>query len=135
MRLPTLKDSACDPELHVQLLLQKMRQCQQQVDWDEPEAERAEKEVKTEALKELTEWLGGPMAAAELNDAEFGDAMQKGLMEIVRTNLFRLALLHLHIYIYIYRHLGTFPLAQFKSFLEKIIGKLLKNLLKIFSIS
>jgi hypothetical protein len=92
MRLPTLKDSACDPELHVQLLLQKMRQCQQQVDWDEPEAERAEKEVKTEALKELTEWLGGPMAAAELNDAEFGDAMQKELMEIVRTNLFRLAL-------------------------------------------
>ena len=65
-----------------------MRQCQQQLDWSDEatDAQNAEREVKAEALKELTEWLGEDGATMELQ----GNAqLQEELLQIVRINLFR----------------------------------------------
>jgi len=85
--LPPLKESN-NSEIK-KILLQKIQQCQQFVEWGEEENEEKinERLVKTNALEEVIEWVSNSSLKI-LEEDEL--ILRRGLVDIVRLNLFRL---------------------------------------------
>nr|CAD2181152.1 unnamed protein product [Meloidogyne enterolobii] len=84
--LPPLKESN-NAEIK-KILLQKIQQCQQFVEWGEEENEEKinERLVKTNALEEVIEWVSNSSS----KKLEEEDNLKRGLVDIVRLNLFRI---------------------------------------------
>uniref|UniRef100_A0A1I8BMA2 Uncharacterized protein n=1 Tax=Meloidogyne hapla TaxID=6305 RepID=A0A1I8BMA2_MELHA len=89
--LPSLKESN-NAELK-KILLQKIKQCQQFVDWGEEgnqdEGKISERLIKTSALEEVIEFISSSKNTLEEDNDLI---LRRGLVDIVRLNLFRLVL-------------------------------------------